>query len=274
VGPAARGALTVSGEPQSWAQWEAAGTSEEQARLTLLERAYDPLTVAHLGRTGVAAGWRCLEVGAGAGSIARWLAGRAGPSGVIATELFPQHLASTAELGVRVLRHDVAVDPPPGGEFDLIHARLVLEHVQARDQALERLASWLAPGGWLVVEDATFVPDLAMAPALRRVEEAFLSVATGRVGSDLRWARTFPLPLERAGLGETSAEVSMPVMRGGAALAESLALAVRLAGPELLAAGAITAAELDEIAATLADPSVVDCSFLIVAAWGRRPQTT
>src|SRR5260370_25870089 len=38
-------------------------------------------------------------------------------------------------------------------DFDLIPARLVLIHVPAREQALERMVTALGPGGWLVVED-------------------------------------------------------------------------------------------------------------------------
>ena len=40
----------------------------------------DPVTTTELAATGVTDGWRCLEVGAGGGSIARWLAGRVAPS--------------------------------------------------------------------------------------------------------------------------------------------------------------------------------------------------
>ena len=266
----------MSGSDESGPSWERvdfAGTSEEHRRLVMLERAYDPFTIAHLERTGVAAGWRFLEVGAGAGSIAAWLATRAGASCVTATELFPQYLEPVAELGVRVLRHDIAKDPPVGADFDLIHARLVLEHVRAREEVLQRLATWLVPGGWLVVEDATFVPEIAVRPALRRLEEAWMASGPAMTGSDLTWARTFPLPLERAGLTGTSAEVSTPIVRGGSPVAGNLAAAARLSAA-LVEHGALTADQLEEVQAALADPAYVDCSFLIVAAWGRRPQTT
>ena len=44
--------------------------------------------------------------------------------------------------------HDVAADPPPGGPFDLVHARLVLVHVPERDAALDAHGgSPLRPGG-------------------------------------------------------------------------------------------------------------------------------
>ena len=254
-----------------WERWANAGTTEERRRLLLVERAYDAYTIAHLERTGVAEGWRCLEVGAGAGSIAAWLARRAGAANVVATELYPQYLMSVAELGVRVVRHDVTRDPPVGADFDLIHARLLQEHLRSRDEVVARLSSWLAPGGWLVLEDVAFVPEIAVRPALRRLEEKWLELAAGTVGSDLTWARTFPLPLERAGLTETAAEISSPVLRGGSAAAIAFEASVRVGVPALLAAGAITSEELDEVYAMCADPAVVDWSYQVLVAWGRRP---
>jgi 2-polyprenyl-3-methyl-5-hydroxy-6-metoxy-1,4-benzoquinol methylase len=261
----------------SWERWSGAGSRDELRRLQLIERAYDAYTIAHLERTGVTRGWRCLEVGAGAGSIAAWMAGRAGAGNVTATELFPEYLDGLAERGVRVLRHDVTVDAPAGADFDLIHARLLLEHLQSRDQVLERLASWLAPGGWLVVEDVAFVPAIAVRPALRHLEEVWLALATATVGTDLTWARTFPLPLERAGLTDTAAEVSTPVLRGGSAVAAAFEASVRVGDSAMIAAGAITSEELEEVYALCADPSVVDYSYQVLVAWGRRPpadQTT
>jgi cyclopropane fatty-acyl-phospholipid synthase-like methyltransferase len=62
----------------------------ESRRLHFLEAGLDPVTVACFETIGVAPGWRCLEVGAGAGSMARWLAERAGPGGeVVAVDYNP-----------------------------------------------------------------------------------------------------------------------------------------------------------------------------------------
>ena len=56
-----------------------AGFDDELGRLRLLEARYDPGTFGRLSMFGPLAGVRCLEVGAGAGSVARWLAAQAGP---------------------------------------------------------------------------------------------------------------------------------------------------------------------------------------------------
>ena len=77
-----------------------AAFDDELGRLHLLEARYDPCTFRRLSMFGPLAGARCLEVGAAAGSVARWLAARAGPSGqVVATDTNPRFLASLAEAG-------------------------------------------------------------------------------------------------------------------------------------------------------------------------------
>ena len=74
----------------------------ERERLALVERYHDPISVAALERLGVDAGWRCLDVGAGAGSIARWLAERVLPAGeVLATDLDTRLLEPLTASGVQ-----------------------------------------------------------------------------------------------------------------------------------------------------------------------------
>jgi Lysozyme inhibitor LprI len=60
----------------------------EAGRLALLEQRFDTGTIRRLGDLGVRSGWRCLEVGAGHGSIARWLSDKVGPAGsVVAADI-------------------------------------------------------------------------------------------------------------------------------------------------------------------------------------------
>jgi SAM-dependent methyltransferase len=52
-----------------------------------------------------------------------------------------------------VRQHDIVNDTLGQSAFDLIHARLVLEHLRERDEVLQKLVRALRPGGWLVIED-------------------------------------------------------------------------------------------------------------------------
>jgi len=93
-------------------RYVAADTADdfERERLELLGRFMNPMTAARLDRLGVSPGWRCLEVGAGDGSVARMLVERVGSSGkVVATDLDPRFLGPARSAGAEIRRHDILV---------------------------------------------------------------------------------------------------------------------------------------------------------------------
>jgi ubiquinone/menaquinone biosynthesis C-methylase UbiE len=109
----------------------------EEERLADLEASWDPGTIGLLEDIGVGPGWRCLEAGAGHGSIARWLARRVGPDGrVVATDIDTRFLEGIDEPSLEVRRHDLVNDALEEESFDLVHTRLLLEHLSERDQAM------------------------------------------------------------------------------------------------------------------------------------------
>jgi len=127
---------------------------EARIRFAALAAIYDPQTIRHLATLGVSCGWRCLEVGAGSGTIAKWLADRAGPTGhVLVTDVDTRFLEPLRGPTLDVRAHHIGSDSLPNAEFDLIHTRLVLMHVRERDTALARMISSLKVGGWLLVEE-------------------------------------------------------------------------------------------------------------------------
>jgi SAM-dependent methyltransferase len=260
----------MSSETLNWTSYVATYSATEHDRLRLLQQLFDSDSEKLLDRAGLRPGWRCLEVGAGAGSVTRFLADRAGATNVVATDLDTTLLAPLAESGVRVLRHDVTTDDAPG-EFDLIHTRLVLEHVSRRDLALRRMVSWLKPGGVLVVESAAPVPQMSSVPTVGRVLAAMCDQWRQSVGTDPDWARTLPLPLEQAGLVNCTAEGHVIPARGGSAFARWLVETHRLVEPDLVSRGAVTAADVAETYATYADPAFVDYTWLTVRALGHAP---
>src|SRR5207344_3002721 len=86
--------------------------ASERERLSLLEHSADPLSRRRLAALGIQPGWHCLEVGAGHGSIARWLAEQVGPRGrVVATDINPRFLTEMQLPNVEVRQHDIRTDP-------------------------------------------------------------------------------------------------------------------------------------------------------------------
>lgn len=271
--------------PHSW--------EGEGERLTALAAAFDPITRRHLAPLGLGPGWRCLEVGAGTGSIARWLSDMVGPKGrVLATDLSLTLMEGLEADNLELRRHDILRDPLPEGEFDLVHCRLVLEHLPGRLDALATMARALAPGGWLVVEDmslrgqhATDRRGVATISALLR----FVSLVMQQNGFDPRWAPQIPRHLHRAGLTDVGAEGTQLVLHGGGRSAEwalpSLARMRALVAGEgpALATSPLRKAmaappvrrlimgRLDGLERLLADPDFCYVAPTFVTAWGRRP---
>jgi len=246
------------------------------ARLAAIARLFDPVSFLHLGATGVGAGWRCWEVGAGGPTVSAWLARTVGRTGsVVATDLDLSRFGDPPE-GVTALVHDVTSDPPPGGPFDLIHARLVLVHLPSRAEVAASLARALRPGGWLVLEDA----DPALQPLAcihergpdeelaNRIRAGFRVLLAGR-GADLAFGRTLPRLLRDVGLVDVSADASFPVAGPVGAALERITVEQLRDG--LVDAGAATDAEIDRHLANLAAGGLDLTTAPLVSARGRRP---
>jgi SAM-dependent methyltransferase len=252
--------------------WEA-----EAERLRGLERWADPTTVDHLTRLGVGPGWRCLEVGGGAGSIARWLAERTRPGGQVTTiDLDTTLLEPLPDQGVEVIRADLLQDPLPGG-FDLVHARLVIGHLHdRRREGLERLVEALRPGGLLLVEENDFVwTEVDSWPCHpERHGELMTRIWRANIdfwragGYDGHWGRRLVGALRDLGLDGVAGEARSPIDGSGTTVAR---LSIERFRDQHVAAGRLTNAEVDAYLAALSEPDMVMTSPLQVSAWGRRP---
>jgi SAM-dependent methyltransferase len=72
---------------------------------------------------------------------------------VTAIDIDTRFVDQLASDSIEVRRVDIREDELPQAEFDLVHSRLVLEHLADRRPILDRLVATLRPGGWIVIED-------------------------------------------------------------------------------------------------------------------------
>jgi 2-polyprenyl-3-methyl-5-hydroxy-6-metoxy-1,4-benzoquinol methylase len=78
----------------------------ERDRLRSLESLFDAYSGRLMSDLGVRPGWRCLEVGCGAGGVALWLADRVGPDGqVVATDLDTRFVDGHGRDNLEMLVH-------------------------------------------------------------------------------------------------------------------------------------------------------------------------
>jgi 2-polyprenyl-3-methyl-5-hydroxy-6-metoxy-1,4-benzoquinol methylase len=254
----------------------------ERARLDSLSAAFDTTTIRHLTAAGVSVGWHCLEVGAGAGSVARWLAASVGATGrLVATDLDTRFLDDLGGPPVEVMRHDVTSDPIEQHAFHLVHARAVVEHVRDRASVIARLVQALRPGGVLVVEDVVFggtatqnwEPITSPSTAAHALSRAMNGVAGAfrATGTDPEFGLQLPSALRAAGLHNVAAELIHQSVQGGSPEAAFYELSLRHLGPRLIDAGLIAAQDVEDIVALLKDPNACWLSIGMVSVSGRAP---
>ncbi|WP_394848954.1 methyltransferase domain-containing protein [Pendulispora brunnea] len=172
----------------------------ELARLRAVEGWADPQSIALLQSLPIRPDFRCLEMGAGAGSIAYWLADRCSHGRVVAADIDPRYLDARRFPNLEIAQTDLITDDFPKGHFDLIHARLTLSHIPQRDDILSRAIGWLKPGGWIVVEDYYVPPVSEMSCEPMRVVMGAAMDAFAAQGTDMLWARKIPERLIRLGV--------------------------------------------------------------------------
>ncbi|MEE1737865.1 class I SAM-dependent methyltransferase [Streptomyces sp. BE147] len=252
------------------------GQPLERERISLLGGIFDLFSRRRISDLGLAAGWRCLDVGAGPGTVAAWVAEGVGPTGeVTALDRDVRLLRQMRFPGVRIWEADVdtaAAEGLPTPGFDLVHARLTICHLPERERVLERLASWLNPGGWLLVSDAINTmqsgsPD----PDVRRVAQAYDRAISGTLGSDLNYARAYPSPLRALGLASVDAAADVPMIRGEGPSGRFWQLTFTAMRQEIISTGLIDEAGFARAMTHLTTPGTCELAYTLVSAWGQYP---
>lgn len=253
----------------------------ERERLGALEDTLDPTTTRLLAQLGVGPGQRCLEIGAGAGSVAFWMAERVGADGgVVAVDLDPRFLADHGRPNLEVAALDLRTESLGEGQFHVAHARLVLEHIAERDQILGGIARSLRPGGWVLVEDVDI--DQSQLAVLRRYVRPVKAVACWTrcwqavmalleaAGAEATFGSRLPEAMDGAGLIDVGWSVHVPLLPGGTSR-HFMGLSLEQLSGTLLERELLSADDLDQIQ-QLAGKAGTTLPFgPVVSAWGRRP---
>ncbi len=249
------------------------GNAWDQAsrRLSLLEEQLDPMTRRRLSDVGVGKGWRCLEVGGGGGSVARWLCAQVGPTGrVMATDIDTRFLAQILEPNFEARDHDITAEDLPAAQFDLVHTRWLLHHLRDPERAVQRMVAALRPGGWLLLEEVDFFP---VHTSTSQLYIDFMVALTRTVvaasGRDCFWARALPTLVSKQALANVHAEGDFAVLNGGSPIAEFFQLTALQVRDNIIASGALTAERFDAAVALLDDRAFWAFAGAGVAVWGQ-----
>jgi SAM-dependent methyltransferase len=223
----------------------------------------------------VGPGWRCLEVGAGSGSVARWLGERVAPGGHVVAADIDTRFVETPPAGLagilEVRRCDIRSVEFPVGAFDLIHTRFVLEHLSDRVDVMRRMMGWLRPGGWVCFEE----PDCyAGCASPNRPWARHMEAYRADPGYDVSCGRALPGEMRSVGMVDLHLDIEVAVVAGGEGLARWHAMTIQALRPALAGTGAVTGEELDHLCAALEQPHFLEPGFTVVAATARRPTSS
>jgi hypothetical protein len=207
---------------------------------------------------------------------------RVGKTGrVVATDLDTRFLDAIDESNLEVLHHDVVADYLPEATFDVVHARLLLEHLPPRKQVLQRLISALKPGGWILIEDLDWRGILAHPPMIvtypatdmRRNARVWRGVVTlmCRAGYDQVFgAELLPLFME-LGLDDVSAEARNVMHQGGSTASGAIRWTLEQLRDRLIEAELVSERDIDLEIARANDPQNRRLGPTMISVWGRRP---
>lgn len=248
---------------------------DEFERLRLLESIFDDTTRAWILGAMKMQGRRCLEVGAGAGSVARWLAEQVGSRGKVlavdTNERFLRELGSTAEL----LCGDIRELSVTRASYDLAHARYVLVHNTDAGSVLDVMTGALKPDGLLFVEEPDFstakallgpLPMKASFDAMTRAME----LTFGARGMDYAFGRILPSLIESRCAQIESIAFDSHVHRGGSAVARMMSTSALALKDKYIDTGAVTAADIAAYCRFAADPTCWAVYYTTVRVLARK----
>ena len=244
----------------------------EPERLRLMSDLLDPSSRFHLERIGVGPGWRCLEIGAGNGSLSQWLATKVGPNGVaIATDIRPDLFANLSAPNLVTRAFDVVTQEPPDAPFDLVAIRALLHHLPTRREVVSKMVRWVKPGGWLFIQEPDFYPTWTVEPPTQRQLWAdFVKwAATHRI--DYYVGRKIAPWLAEEKLNSIQGEGHAIVYNGGSEFARWWLAGIDEVADALKREGGVSDAVLQEFGALNQDPNYWTTTIAFTAVTAQRP---
>ncbi|MDG5803721.1 class I SAM-dependent methyltransferase [Streptomyces ossamyceticus] len=248
------------------------GQAGEGERIDFGALAYDDITMARLRELGVGPGWRCLDVGAGTGTVSRRLLEEDGVASVLAVDRDVRFLGVRTVPGLEVREADITAPDFVSGRFGLVHARFVLMHLPERDRLITALADLVEPGGVLVLSDAVdLTGDRTPDTPYSRVMRAMWQGLRATIGTDVSRVTSYPHLLRAAGLGSVAAEIHVPPLLPGSPISRFWADTWERSRAAMLATGLVDDTAVDEAVRYLGSEECAALSAGMLTAWGWKP---
>jgi SAM-dependent methyltransferase len=260
------------------------GSQPELERLLSQAKAYEPQANWLLDQIGVQPGWQALDIGCGPIGILNLLSERVGPRGsVVGLEREARFVAMARnELvkrdwdNVRIIQADALTTGLEKESFDVVHERLVMINVSARDAFLTEMLSLLRPGGTVALEDVDNVSWLCQPahPSWDILLAAFHTVFHAG-GGDGFIGRRLPVLLRAAGVQNVQVKFTVETPALGDYRRTHLISLIDSIREKVIGKGLLSETELEEhreaLSRHLNQPGTTVIDKLLVQSWGQKP---
>lgn len=250
-------------------------------RAAAAERLFDAISRRCLADLGLEAGWRCLDLGDGCGSLARWLARQVEPSGqVVMVDTDPALLCvDSVPVNLEIRAGDFESSGIEAAAYDLVHGRNRLGSSSQPLAALRELAAAVRPGGWLCIEECDFSVFGALdethpdAIEFDRSSRACLDALRSQGDVRTRSGRLLPGLLRDLRFANTGLSAQLLIGEGGehplghwcASMFHSQAL------DALVERGLVAGEAVARMQALMDTPGMGLMGPVLFSAWGQRP---
>jgi len=246
--------------------FSSAQKESEYKRLCLIQDSFDDKSKKHLKKAGLKINMDVLEVGLGAGSLAKWLSEEVTNSGsVLAVDLNTDYALDTQ--GYDVLQGDI-LDLEISKKFDLIHLRYVLIHNTSSKEIIKKLYSLLKPEGKLVLEEPDFTLakwiDAKDIDACKRVNSAICKMFQSK-GLKPHYGSTSYLSLEEAGFHIQDNTSYLHLCSGGDDIAKVMYLSTKALEQSYTQTGGCSAEDIQAYLQACEDPDSLCVYYATIA---------
>ncbi len=248
----------------------------EAERLTMMARAHDPDSRESIERLHLPPDATCLDLGAGYGTMAIWMAERFPDGEVFAYDLDDAGFAAHDLPNLRCEAVDVSTADLGEARFDLVHSRATMGFLANRNEVLRRIMTALKPGGSIALCDMDFGPVASGPdPTWARFWSAHLDFARSR-DWDFEFGGRAPRLLAELGFEAIVARHIAPILNvasdtPGGAEARTWLLTIERLAPAYMKGGFMTDESVREALALINRPGawIHGPGFMVVTA--RRP---
>jgi ubiquinone/menaquinone biosynthesis C-methylase UbiE len=254
------------------------------ARLRLLDDVYGPASRQMMFEAGLAPGMRALDIGCGIGRISCWLSSQLGATGsVIGIDLNKDQLdeaeleakATCVENNVTFLERSAYTTGLPPESFDIIFCRYLLCHLTEPLDVLAEMYRLLKPGGSIVCVDLDCTAIYSHPPSQAVSRSVEIAMDAGKaLGVDYTFGRKLASSLLSIGFNSVTPRLDHPVYLTGPGK-RMWEHTFYEAGPGIVAAGASTEEEIDQLCHELCelalDPETLIAQWTSIVCRATKP---